>query len=86
MGIKFTISVLAYECHDRNLSSCLLGKMGIERKQQQRQEKLEKMEIAVSQSSCAEMSDCNATNYHTPASLSLHSCSYPWGTFFSNMG
>lgn len=43
MGIKLTISVLAYKCHDRNLFSYLLGKMAIERKQQKRQEKLEKM-------------------------------------------
>jgi len=87
MGIKLTISVLAYECHDRNLSSLLLGKMAIERKQQKRQEKSEKMEIAVLQSSDTEMSACNVINYHTPASLSPHARSYPWGAFFfSKMG
>lgn len=59
MGIKLTVSVLAYECHDRNLSS-LLGKMAIERKQKKRQEKLEKMEIALSQSWCRnEWLQCN---------------------------
>lgn len=70
MGIKPTISVLAYECHDLNLSSFLLGKTALEKKQ------LEKMENAVSQSSDTGMSVCNVTNYHTTASLSPHVSSY----------
>lgn len=84
MGIKLTISVLAYDCHDTNLSSFLLGKMATERKQQQRQEKSEKMEIAVSQSSDTEMSDCSEINCHT---LSVHMHAHiPGWLFCSNMG
>lgn len=77
--------VLAYDCHDRNLSSFLLGKMATQRKQQQRQEKSERMEIAVSQSSDREMSDCSKTNCHTPA-LSVHMHAHiPGRPFCSNM-
>lgn len=85
MGSKLTISVLAYDCHDRNLSSFLLGKMATERKQQQRQEKSERMEIAVSQGSDREMSDCSKTGCHTPA-LSVHMHAHiPGWPFCSNM-
>lgn len=86
MGIKPTTSVLAYECHDLNLSSFLLGKMALEKKQLERQEKLEKMENAVSQSSDTGMSVCNVTNYHTTASLSPHVSSYSYGSLFFKYG